>query len=261
MKKHIPNFLTLLNLTSGSLALYMVLNHQPVEAFWFFIASTFFDFADGLAARLLKATSAIGKQLDSLADMVSFGLVPAAMIFMLLTGTLGEEAGVSVLLEGPGRRSPVPGFTDSSGEVLQGIFTKIMQISVLLVPVFAAWRLARFNLLPSSEFFTGLPTPAFGLFWAGIYFDVSTTGTFFGQNLSSWFIWAVMLITSVLMVIPFPLLSLKFSNFKIIQNFLRYLLIIIASITLLFVGFPGLSIIILTYIILSLIRILFILRG
>ena len=229
MKKQIPNTITLLNLAAGSAAIWFVFKGEPVIVMVLFAVAAFSDFADGFTARMLRVTSETGKQLDSFADLVSFGLLPAAMIFMLLTDATG-----------------LPG--------------SIMQISVLFVPVLAALRLARFNLLPPSDFFAGLPTPAFALFWTGIYYDISTSGTFFGEPLSAWFIWTLMLVTSIMMIIPLPMLSLKFTNFRIVPNFSRYLLILLAVIILIFSGLPGLPLVILGYILLSLVRILLTIR-
>lgn len=236
MKKHIPNVLTLLNLASGSIALYMVLNNQPVEAFWFFIASIFFDFADGLAARLLKATSEIGKQLDSLADLVSFGLVPAAMIFMII------------------RQIVAPGSDALVGDISNA--HKAILFTVLFVPAFAALRLARFNTLPSTDHFIGLPTPAFALFWTGIYYDFSLHQSFFGQSINAWFVWGVMVLMSLMMIVPLPMLALKFKNFKLFPNFAKYMLLVLSALILIFTGIPGLPLVVLTYILLSLVRIL-----
>ena len=227
MKRHIPNIITLLNLVSGSVALHMVLLGEPQLALLFFFAAVVFDFADGLAARLLSATSEIGRQLDSLADLVSFGLVPAAMIFTILQ---------------PSSDHPVIG----NG----------MLISVLIVPALAALRLAKFNLLPPSDFFVGLPTPAFALFWTGIYYEVIFSGELFGQAVGGWFLWVVMVVMSVLMVVPLPMLSLKFKSFGVLTNFSRYLLLLFAAVILAFTGIAGLPLVILTYILLSLVRIL-----
>jgi CDP-diacylglycerol---serine O-phosphatidyltransferase len=235
MKRHIPNTITLLNLVSGSAALYLVLMGNPREALLFFFAAIVFDFADGLAARLLKATSEIGKQLDSLADLVSFGLVPAAMIFTLLQ-----------------QRGDHPG--NGFGEM--GLMEKGMLVSVLIVPALAALRLAKFNLLPPSDFFAGLPAPAFALFWTGIYYEVTGSGTLFGEAVGGWFLWGVMVVMSVLMVVPLPMLSLKFRSFGVVNNFPRYLLLLIAAVILVFTGIAGLPLVILTYILLSLVRIL-----
>lgn len=236
MKKHIPNFITILNLVSGVAAVYMVLMKDPKSAIIFFALSLVFDFLDGLAARILKSSSEIGKQLDSLADIVSFGLFSTAMVFMIFQ---------IVLLQGP---------------VFQieelSILNKILLFSALIIPIFSALRLAKFNLQKETEFFMGLPVPAFAIFWSGIYYDMNFNHSFFGQNLNVWFLFGILLVTTIMMVIPLPMLSLKFKNLKILDNFGRYLLIISAVPIIAFTGIAGLPLLILTYILLSLLRIL-----
>jgi CDP-diacylglycerol---serine O-phosphatidyltransferase len=242
MKKHIPNLITLLNLVSGSMALFMVMHERPEVALFFFLASAVFDFSDGVAARLLKAGSEVGKQLDSLADLVSFGLVPAAMIYMVIR---------TALLSGP----VIAGDTS----IVEGSLAAVEQmvlLSVLIVPALAALRLAKFNIQPVSEYFAGLPTPAFALFWAGIYYDFFVDRSIFGPAIGGWFFWGVMIVMSLLMIVPLPMLSLKFSNVRLVPNFFRYLLITIAALILVFTGIAGLPLVVLTYILLSLVRIL-----
>lgn len=235
MKRHLPNLITLLNLVSGGAALYMVLDNKPALALAFLLASVVFDFLDGLVARLLKATSEIGKQLDSLSDLVSFGLVPSAMIFMVMKMVIA------------------PGDPDLIGDI--PLVYKAMYFSVLFVPVFAALRLARFNLEPSTDFFIGLPTPAFALFWTGIYYDYMFNQAIFGQTINAWFLWGVMILMSFMMIVPVPMLTLKFKDFKILPNFTRYLLIATSAVIIAFTGIAGLPLVVLTYILLSLLKI------
>lgn len=235
MKKHIPNFITLLNLASGTLGIYMIFQGNPSWALIFFFAAIVFDFLDGLAARVLNSASEIGKQLDSLADIVSFGLLSAAMIYSILSKSFLSDA------------SDLPGFS---------LIEIVLLGSVVLVPMMAAIRLAKFNLQKDTSYFLGLPVPAFALFWAGIFYDIHMNELFLGKELNSWFIWAVMLLTSALMVIPLPMISFKFSNFKFRENSGRYMLLLIAVLILAFSGIPGLPIVILMYILLSLVNIL-----
>jgi CDP-diacylglycerol--serine O-phosphatidyltransferase len=235
MKKHIPNFITLLNLASGSAALFMVMNEHYTWALSLLLAAAVFDFFDGFVARLLKSSSEVGKQLDSLADLVSFGLVPGAMIFMVLKSLVLQEPGIS--------------FSEL------GTVSKILLVSTLMVPVFSALRLAKFNVQKDTSDFIGLPTPAFAIFWVGIYYDLSVNNSFFGHTANVWFYWSLMVVMSLFLVVPLPMLSLKFKNFKFLPNFFRYLLIILAVIILIITGIPGLSVLILTYILLSLVRI------
>ena len=241
MKKHIPNLVTLLNLLSGTIALLLVVLHEPATALWFVVASLVFDFSDGLLARMLKARSEVGKQLDSLADVVSFGLVPSMMIFMVLKAVMDAPVKVATV-----------------GGLLGGhtVVEQLMLLSVLVVPALAALRLAKFNLQPASDFFRGLPTPAFAMFWTGIYYDIFVSQSIFHAEVGSWFFVVVMVFTALLMIIPLPMLSLKFGNFRLFPNFSRYLLLVLSALILVFTGVAGLPLVILTYILLSLVRIL-----
>ncbi|MDA3822928.1 MAG: CDP-alcohol phosphatidyltransferase family protein [Bacteroidales bacterium] len=235
MKKHIPNFITLLNLASGSLALFMVLNDHFMWALGLLLAAAVFDFLDGFIARLLKSSSDVGKQLDSLADMVSFGLVPGAMIFMLVH---------SLVLPEP---------DDNFNEL--GLISKLLLGSTLMVPLFSALRLAKFNVQKDTSDFIGLPTPAFAVFWAGIYYDLNINSSFFGQEPNAWFYWSIMVVMTLFLVVPIPMLSLKFINYKFSPNIFRYLLLFFSAVILIFTGIQGLPLVVLTYILLSLVRI------
>ena len=235
MTKHIPNLLTLLNLASGTIGIYMILSGEYSLALIFFALSIGMDFADGFAARLLQAGSEIGKQLDSMADLVSFGLFSMAMVFsvfqLIIPGSEGSW------------------FSDLS------FLQKIKIISLLIIPLLSALRLARFNLQEQSDYFVGLPVPAFALFWAGIYYDMHVNQSFFGQDLNPWFLWAIVMVMSLMMVVPLPMLSLKFTSLSFRKNFASYILLIAALIILAFTGIAGLPLVILTYILLSLLRI------
>ncbi|MCF8224426.1 MAG: CDP-alcohol phosphatidyltransferase family protein [Bacteroidales bacterium] len=236
MKKHIPNLITLLNLAAGTTAIYLVLNEMPALALGFIMAALVFDFLDGLAARLLNAVSETGKQLDSLADLVSFGLVPAAMIFMSFR-----------TLSFPGKELYMCGLT---------WYAKLMFFSIPIVPLFAALRLAKFNQQVSTELFYGLPTPAFAIFWTGIYFDLSIHQSYFGHEVNAWFLWGVMLMMALLMIVPLPMISLKFRDLNLKRNFSRYLIVILSMAIILFTGIPGFTLVVLSYVLLSLLRIL-----
>ncbi len=234
MKKHIPNFLTLLNLACGSVAIVLAL-----EGLYLLLLAALFDFMDGTAARLLNASSETGKQLDSLADMVTFGLLPAIFIYSIFRQQfILAEAGV------------YPQF-------LQGL----MLISVLMVPTFSAIRLARFNLEESgAAFFSGLPTPAHALFWAGLYWQFMQEGLLFGTAVNLYFLWAIMLIMALHMILPVPMYSLKFKDFSLRGNLIRYILLLVAVVILILTGFSGITLVILTYILLSLLNLLLQLR-
>lgn len=237
MKRHIPNLLTLLNLTCGTGAIILTLEGQWQWAVYLMLIASVLDFLDGFAARMLNAYSDTGKQLDSLADMVTFGVLPAAFIYTIFKALfLNRAEGIST-------------FHDS----LQWV----VLASVAIVPVLSAIRLARFNTnTGDGAFFLGLPTPAHALFWTGIFWQFMASGTLFGTPLNLFFLWAIMLIMAFHMILPVPMYSLKFKHFRVRGNLIRYLLIFLAVLILLLTGLPGLSLVILTYILLSLLNLL-----
>jgi len=237
MKRHIPNLITLLNLACGTVAIVLTLEGQWQWAVYLVLAASVFDFLDGFAARMLNAYSETGKQLDSLADMVSFGVLPAVFIYTLFK---------NLFLNQP----------DDTGSIYQYLQWVVL-VSVLLVPAFSAIRLARFN---SEEdqgtFFHGLPTPAHALFWTGIFWQMMQSGSLFGTPLNLFFMWAIMLIMAFHMILPVPMYSLKFEHFRLRGNLIRYLLLLLAVLILILTGWGGLSLVILVYILLSLLNLL-----
>jgi CDP-diacylglycerol--serine O-phosphatidyltransferase len=241
MKRHIPNLLTLLNLACGTSAIVLSLEGQWRWAVYLILIASVLDFLDGFAARMLNAYSETGKQLDSLADMVTFGILPAVFIYTLFKSLfLNQAEGISSLHDS-----------------LQGI----VLVSVLIVPTLSAIRLARYNTdSGDGSFFQGLPAPAHALFWTGIFWQFMQSGTLFGTPLNLYFLWAIMFIMAFHMVLPVPMYSLKFSHFRIRGNLVRYLLILSALVILLLTGLSGLSLVILTYILLSLLNLLIGLR-
>jgi CDP-diacylglycerol---serine O-phosphatidyltransferase len=220
---------------SGTVAILMVLSDRPGLAVIFILAAALFDFLDGTAARLLKSTSEIGKQLDSLADIVSFGLVPAAFLYKIIQYLLGIEQ------DDPFWSGPV--------------VSVVALASILIVPVFSAIRLARFNTQKPGGDFLGLPVPAYALFWTGIYYDVIINGSLYGQNISIWFTLVIMIGLAGLMIIPLPMISLKFTDLKLRNNVFRYLTLLLGIFMLIILHIPGLPVLILIYILLSLVRI------
>jgi len=234
MIRHLPNFITLLNLASGTLAIALCLEGQWRGAILLLGLAVLFDFLDGLAARMLHAQSETGKQLDSLADMVSFGLLPAFMLYRIFQDHYQ-------LAELPG-----------------GVLTeRFIQISLVIIPLCSAIRLARFNLDQGPKtFFSGLPTPAHALFWAGISWQLMDQGSFYGQELHPFILWAIMGIMALHMILPLPMYSLKFTHFRLRGNLVRYAMILLAIGILGLTGIPGLSLLILSYILLSLLNFL-----
>ena len=151
IRKHIPNFITCLNVVSGSVAVILAVKGQLSIAVIFIFAAAIFDFLDGMAARLLKAYSPIGKELDSLADMISFGLAPGMLMMVMLEYSL---FGINVR-------------ADSFASI--SVWEIICISSSLLIPVASALRLAKFNVdTRQTNSFIGLPTPANAIFIAAL---------------------------------------------------------------------------------------------
>ncbi len=226
--RQIPNMLTLCNLLCGCLGIIAVSQNNFEQAGWLIIAAGVFDFFDGFAARLLKVSSPIGKDLDSLADMVTFGALPGIMVFKMLAQT----------------PTPFNGF----------------QIIALAIPLLSAVRLAQFNNDTRQQYgFIGLPTPAHAFFYAGIAFIVAlkpeSNAAFWLSN--PYVLGALALNTSLLLVAPLPLLGLKFTDFSFRKNYLKYAVIAISLILFLVGGIFTLPTIILMYVLISLIAYLF----
>ncbi len=237
MRKHLPNLLTLLNLAAGTAAIVFSLEGQWRLAVYLLLAASVFDFLDGMAARWLNAYSETGKVLDSLADMVTFGVLPGILVYTIFRALFLHPSPENVATWPP----------------LQWVILG----SAVLVPVFSAIRLARFTAGDQEgSYFLGLPTPAHALFWAGLYWQFMRDGLLFGTPLNIFFLWAIMLIMAFHMILPVPMLSLKFEHFRLSGNVYRYLVLCTAVLILLFTGLAGLSLVILTYILLSLLNLL-----
>jgi len=206
--KHIPNFITSLNLASGFIAIIFAANGDLITASWFILAAMIFDFLDGLSARLLKAYSDIGKELDSLADIVSFGVAPALIIYQLLNNSLSLFAPVIV---------------NSNG-----FWASLILLFPAIMPICGALRLAKFNIdTTQTKSFKGLPIPANALavisvIIAGHYSESQLINSFTASPL---LLMLFTIILSLLMVSRIPLLSLKISNFKFKGNEGRYILV------------------------------------
>lgn len=217
IKKHIPNFITCLNLFAGSMAVYYAFQANYPMVLLLVIAAAVFDFFDGFAARLLKAYSPMGKEMDSLADVISFGLAPGVVAFSML-----QESGLPLWLNFAG----------------------------FIIPVFSALRLAKFNIDErQSSSFIGMPTPANALFWTGLSYSFSE---FMTQN--NWAIMLLILVMSGLLVAEIPMFSLKFKNLKWKDNSLQFIFLIVCVGLLLFFQLNAFAPIIAWYIILSIVN-------
>ena len=238
--KHFPNFITSLNLASGFIAIIFAANGNLVTASWFILAAMIFDFLDGLSARLLKAYSEIGKELDSLADIVSFGVAPGIIIYQLLNSSLSLY-------------SPIIVNSDSATASLILFFPVIM-------PVCGALRLAKFNVdTTQTTTFRGLPIPANALAVISIVIagQYSHSSIFRSILVSPIMLMVITVVLSLLMVTRIPLLSLKISDFKLKGNEGRYILVGLVLISAAIFGVMALPLIIPLYIISSAISLLF----
>jgi len=222
IKSNIPNGFTLLNLLSGVIGIIWVLEGDILSGAYFILISAVFDFFDGFAARILKVPSEIGKQLDSLADLVSFGVLPGFILFKMAEVQSGWEW--------------LPYFT-------------------LIVPLLSAYRLAKFNLdTRQSDQFIGLPTPANALFISTLpYLAISVPQLGVWLNLP--FILVIIAwVLAILLVLEIPLIALKFKNFSFKSNVFRYTLLGMGALLISFLGLAGIPWTILAYIGLSLIE-------
>ena len=200
MKKNIPNFITLLNLFFGCCAIASVLYGQFVQAFWFSFASGVADYLDGACARALKVKSPLGQQLDSLADMVSFGVAPGAVIYMLLVKGL---AGNDVL----------------------PIELTLAASPAFLITLFAAIRLANFNIdTRQTENFIGMPTPSCAIYAIGLLLVYHFDSFGFAKLVSNpLFLYLNIPVLFWLMVAGLPMFSLKFKNLAWEGNEIRFI--------------------------------------
>lgn len=245
--KQIPNLFTLLNLVFGCFAIIFIL--QPGESFvtneegtwvpqlpekiwWGSICiaiAAIIDFLDGFVARLFKAVSAIGKELDSLADVVSFGVAPGMILYQLLRiSFIGAEGGLD---------------------------TSLWWLAPAIVfPCAGAYRLARFNTDTSQQYgFKGVPIPAAGLVVASLpfillynYFNLTPV------LLNTWVLYAIILVLSWLMISKLPLMALKFTNFSLKKNLPQFILIIAGVLAAIFLQWLAVPVVFILYIALSL---------
>ena len=234
-KNSVPSIITMLNLLSGCMAILLSFQDIMFAGLMVMLAGVF-DFADGLAARILGAYTDMGKELDSLADIVSFGVAPSFILFHLISSALFEGTPFSVFM-----------LTGTEAVILAGAFLPV---------VFAAIRLARYNLSDGNEdVFRGLPSPAAGIFIASVGYTGATTESIFMQELimNTGVLFSMSITLSILMVIPLRMFSIKFSNFRFTDNKIRYLFLLPSAIILVYMGLAAIPAIIIYYILLSII--------
>ena len=254
--KQIPNLFTLLNLFFGCIAIvfatqsglvpmyddsgvpmidaggiqYINLPEKIWMASFFIFAAAVVDFLDGFVARLFKATSEMGKQLDSLADVVSFGVAPSIIVYQFLRLCFAQqENGLDVNI--------------------------LWLVPAFIIPCAGAWRLARFNLDPDqSKVFKGLPIPAAGIVIASfpLIYWLSSESWMLNLFLNKWFWYAMIVVLSWLMVSKLPLMSLKFKDYSLKNNITKLLLAVIAIVSALLLQWAAIPATIAVYIIVSL---------
>ncbi len=248
LRKTVPSLFTCLGLISGCISIvYSLQREMIVIAGFFIIVAAIFDFLDGFFARLLNSISDFGRQLDSLADIISFGLAPSMIVFRLIQFSL-VDAGLSV--DKP------------------GIQKTLILYSAFLIVVFSALRLAKFNIDPEQKSsFKGLPTPASALLIAsiGISSDVYFLPFEIKENVyninSLIFLITLIIIICILLVSNIRMFSLKFVNLSFKDNSVRYLFVILSAVIIVFTGIQGLAPVIILYILLSLVNNWFVKMG
>ena len=247
--KQIPNLFTLLSLVFGCIAIVFILQtgesivllqqegftdvNLPEKITWgcfFIIAAGAVDFLDGFVARLFNATSGMGKQLDSLADVVSFGVAPGMILYQLLR--------ISFAREENGLDTPMAWL-----------------LPAFLIPAGAAWRLAKFNLDDEQQVsFKGVPTPAVGLVIASlpliIHFQTFDLQFVF---VNRWLLYVIILLLSYLMISNVPFMSMKMKDLGIKNNLARYLLLVLGIIAAISLKWLAVPVIFVVYVIISLV--------
>lgn len=232
-----PNFLTSMNLVCGSIAIYFVLRGDVKVAVALMFFAAVFDFFDGFVARLLKISGPLGKELDSLSDLVSFGLLPGFFVLYLQSHILfGCE--ISEI---------------TSASILEIVICMIS----LVIPVFSALRLAKFNLdTRQTDHFIGLPTPANAIFFASLVWTFSETGSLacIGSLATAIILSVVTIVLSLLLVSEVPMIALKFKKYGLRENIYRYLVIFLFVAITLFNGISGLWMAFICYLLISVVQ-------
>jgi CDP-diacylglycerol---serine O-phosphatidyltransferase len=277
IRNAIPNLLTLGNLACGLVAIVLLMDSTLEVKFfeiigWLMVGAMAFDFADGFVARALKATSPIGKELDSLSDLVSFGVLPGLMVYTVLRK---EMLGTAM---------KVPTFHIESfwGDPHLSFWQIAFPFVGLLIPLFSAYRLAKFNVDTRQSYsFLGLPTPANALFFLSIFLIFGIDGNQHPSLFMShdylpsewhadshgwlaqftypilrwlhhpWVLAALTLLFSILLITEIPLLAMKFKDYTWKGNWPRYVLILISVTLLAILWYRAIPLIIILYFILS----------
>ncbi len=244
MKRHIPNLITLLNVFCGCVAtVFAVSNDLELAAFFVFLG-IIFDFFDGLAARILDVKSELGLQLDSLADMITSGLVPGIVMFQLLGMSMSGGWNIDFS----------PAFSETV--VWHTFTTSFLPFTGFLITMASAYRLAKFNIDENQvSSFIGLPTPANALLILSLPLILLYQNNDFINDfiLNQWFLVGLTLLSAYLLNSKIELFALKFKNWTFQDNALRYIFIIASMVLLITMGFLAVPVIIAFYILSSII--------
>lgn len=248
---NVPNLITAGNLLCGIFAIILAFAGRIDVAPYFIFAAAILDFFDGFAARLLKQHSELGKQLDSLADVISFGLAPGLIMFQLLIYTNPDY----IIYSGDIMRKWISDLSDLNTK-------SFFPLIALLIPVLSMFRLAKFNIdTRQSDSFIGLPTPANTIFFMTFPLvlskQIDKTGwehDLIIQLMNPWIMIPMILIMCYLLIAELPLFALKFKSFGWKGNEIRFTFLITCGILIFTLGWWSLAIIILLYLILSIIN-------
>jgi len=244
MKKHIPNAITLANLFCGCIAVIFIVENYFVYGVFFAFLGVFFDFFDGFFARKFNVQSDLGLQLDSLADMVTSGLVPGVIMFKLLglaDTSWGREVDVNLLIHP---------FLDVTG-------ASLLPFLGLFITLASAYRLAKFNIdTEQQSFFKGLPTPANTLLIASLplIVEFQKSDVINAIIFNTWFLIALTIVSCYILNSNIKLFALKFKTYNFKDNSVRYIFIILAIVLLVLLQFSAIPVIIILYLILSFIN-------
>ncbi len=232
MIKHLPNFITILNLMSGCAGIFMISRGHLESASWMIFLAAAFDFLDGLVARATHSYSEIGKQLDSLADMVSFGVLPG----MILTEILNAAIGLYDMNQ---------------------VYAPVLSCAGFIIAAFSALRLAKFNIdTRQTTVFLGLPTPMNAIFIASLpsilFMNIAPITN---AILNIYVILGIIAVNSYLLVSEIPLMALKFKHYGLKGNLEKYIFLIASVILILLLKMLAIPLIFALYILISIISI------
>ena len=235
IKKHIPNLITLLNLAAGLLAIIAIFKGYYDEAFIFVCLGIFFDFWDGFLARKFNVAGPLGVQLDSLADMVTCGVVPGLMMFVLFQNIQEDSTSVYYLTE-------------------EYFYMGFVPYLGFLITLASCYRLANFNIdTRQTDSFIGLPTPANALFILSLPLVLQFSESLFVLELltNQWFLLVITVLSAYMLNAEIPLFSLKIKKFSFKENALQIIFLILSVLLLIFFQYLGIPLLILLYVLLS----------